>query len=53
MVARVQELTAYSSPPPPSTPSQSSMSDRLQLHLIGGYSDPRRYSEDILHNILR
>lgn len=51
MVGRIQELTAYS--PPTTAASTTGMSERLHLHLIGGYSDPRRFSEDLLHNVLR
>lgn len=40
MVSRVQELTM-------------GFEGRLQLQLIGGYSDPHNYSEDLYYNILR
>lgn len=41
MVSRVQEL-ALGYP-----------EGRLQLQLIGGYSDPHNYSEELFYNILR
>ena len=41
MVQRVQEL------------SMGYPEGRLELQLVGGYSDPRHYSEDLFYTIMR
>lgn len=42
LVTRVQELAALGYP-----------EGRLQVQLVGGYSDPSNYSEELFYNIVR
>lgn len=44
LLARIQEVSQH---------SQTYPNGRIELHLVGGYMDPRGYSERLVNSLLR